>query len=525
MPRTHAELNKEFRLLGQRLGRLLASDFARQDLRWVGDVRGILSPVSGAHRDANLWKLVCEALHTGLRENFEAGYRGVQKNTDENVSTSSVRELLHGVVDGLHAAGVGPFSAGLDELCDVLVGLFEGLSRIRLATRFTGFQYRDSLVRMQHAAPRGVELFGANVSGDGSAALHDELDRLRREKVLDAMTQMADAGAPVSRVFQAAAAAALAFTLNAMAAPASAANQRLRSNARPEEVALQMQWRELLKQLAGPLGVQQMPGTQAWDAPWISQFVRGSISPRRDPALRSADPLFAQPSSAPVSSAPWSSAPVSSAPWSSAPPFSQASAPQYEREPDNAWDLLLNDFGRYMARPDPMAMPRPDPMAAVVAPAVDPARLWDLVLNHFDAYIDLPREVPATLDEVPQALMEPQAFALPHPSAPMEDAMEGIEYPPPWSPASLAPATAPPVDDADDFDADVDAVTLGPDANALQQASLAGQDSAEDEGDADMLDLPDLAALLQAPGLPAAAQAGAAGDGADEELVDAMLLA
>lgn len=482
MPRTHQELNQRFFELGQWLGQQLARTYSQQSLAWVQVARNTLSPVASPHSDAQLWKLVREALQTGLRANFESGYRRVQKNTDENVSTSSVRELLAGLVDGLKQAHVGPLTLGLDTLCHVVSNLFEGLSRIRLATRFTGFQDRDTGVRMQHAAPQGVELFGANVSGDGSAPLHDELDRTRREQVLDAMTRVASAGASVSAVFQAGASAALAFTLNAMAAPASGRNQQLRNRADPAEVNLQMAWRELMKQLAAELGIPQLAGAQAWDAPWWSRLSAGQVSPRRSPSMQ---PTFAQPGYAPLgiarpSTAPLSSAPISAAALARARLSQQAmdddaftaaarepSAPMLDRESAEAWDLFNYDFEGYLAMRTQAQVA--DEMAS------HSERLWDLINSDFKGYMASSSPVDSET--------EPW-LNLSVPSAPPYDDLQDIQWPSVGGAMPLPQPTAPALDEHN--------------ADDLME-----------------LDFPVLPVPAYVPGVPVAAQAQGAGEDGD----------
>jgi len=505
MPRSHPELNRAFREIGRQLGFRLATSFWREDTRWVDSVRSLMAPHASQHSDTRLQQVIRNALQ-GQVSRFASDYRDVQTGTDENVSTSSVRELLIGITQGLHDAGIGASSPQLAAICHALAPLIEGLSRIRMATRFTGFHDAFTGERMQHATSPGTGLFGANVRGDGSASRHDQLDRSRREYVLRAMQEAFDASDSVSAPILAAAAAGLEVTLSAMAAPAQAANQWLMPHVDASLASLQTAYRELMKQVAAALGVPQLPGVQPLTTPWTSEAMLGQLTPRRvAPQNPFASAVRPQPSSAPLTAAELAriqraNQDLYDEPWA------QASEPQwqpeFDLEPAPEWQVFFDDFDRYVQT-----------YAGQYGQAgvADPEGLWRLLNEDFGGYI-------ARFDSANTPFAQPLAeFA---PSAPPEDLMEGVEMTGTW----YAPPSAPPLDAEDPLLAQEQAgaapVMYGPDANAGDDAAMADDD---DAADGMLAELDDFALPTYVPGVPAAFQQAGGSDSDSEELMDAML--
>lgn len=516
MPRTHPQLNKAFREIGRQLGIRLASTYWSEDTRWVDSVRSLMAPHAPQHSDNRLQQVIRNVLQ-GQLGRFASNYRDVQTGTDENVSTSSVRELLIGITQGLHDAGVGASSPRLPAICHALAPMIEGLSRIRLATRFTGFHDLLTGELMQHATSPGTGLFGANVRGDGSASRHDELDRSRREYVLKAMQVAFNASSSVSAPLLAAAAAGLEFTINAMVAPAQAANQALMAHVDASLASLQTMCRELMKQVAAALGVRQMPGVQPLTAPWTSLAMLGQLTPRRvAPQNPFATAVRPQPSSAPLTAAELAriqqaNQDLDDTPWAAVGEPQEPSA--FEWEPAPEWRLFLEEFDTYVqtvAGQDWQAIDE------------DPGWLWQLLNENFDGY--LARE---TFADAPFAQPAFDYAASAPPEDPMDDAMGDAmdvvqmtdDDADMWSDAS----SEPPADEEDPLLAEEQAgaapVMYGPDANASDDAELADDDASFNGM---MAQLDDVIPGPYLPGAPAAFQQSA-GDASDsEELLDAM---
>lgn len=252
----HKKLNDELRRLGGELARALIRSYAAEDTGWVDDVCDGLLDFTGAYDPDRARALFEEVLETGDITRFEDKYRDLFPNTDEHVSTSSVRELIIGMAKVLMGASLR--HSVQTQVRAVAAKLLDGLSRIRLPTRVTGFHYAATSLRMQHPTSVKGGLFGLNQKGDGSSKQHSRLDVQRKQHVLDSMKQADALNLSVSEVFLAAAREAIRITLNSMAAPVTARDQIL-YNALQEDIDLASAWREALKRLGVRLGVDQEP--------------------------------------------------------------------------------------------------------------------------------------------------------------------------------------------------------------------------------------------------------------------------
>ncbi|HEX3364580.1 hypothetical protein [Phenylobacterium sp.] len=238
---SHRALNARWRRVGERLTlRLKGGTFTFKPRR---------TPT------ARLLPQVREQLKSASR--FNAGWRGADLGTDELVSTSSVRELLTGLVGRLPANPSRAEEAEVDRIIAIL-------SDVRLDTAYSGFASRERV--MQHPAPAETSVFADPAR---TASEHAALDVERKSYVLKRVEDYMDgagASASATEVVREAAKAAIEFTLNGFTAPVAADNvfrySRLGLNgalqAGPEAEA-QVRARERLKQAYQDLGGELRP--------------------------------------------------------------------------------------------------------------------------------------------------------------------------------------------------------------------------------------------------------------------------
>jgi hypothetical protein len=262
---SHAALNRRFRAAGGALrGRLTGkttqllpnppghiSDFF---LRIRADKTGELLTVKG----------------------FGSYFRKLMDEHDELVSTSSMRELIAGVID---KSGSKPLTAGEEgEINEIL----NSLSRVRQPTRYVGFALSPHN-RMQHPTRAGAGYF-ADAAQTMSA--HNALDRERKQAVLEEMeAEIGKAGATAASIAKAGARRAISFTLNEMQAPITAADIKphaLKGGAAQTDLAAQLHAREDMKDALAALGGTVEPGLPDPARGWAQRMGKG---------LRSASPL------------------------------------------------------------------------------------------------------------------------------------------------------------------------------------------------------------------------------------------
>jgi hypothetical protein len=215
---------------------------------------------------------------------FGASYRAALAAHDELVSTSSVRELVLGMLDEHGRRALTPAQIG--EIGEVV----DTLSRIRLPTAIVGYALSPT-DRMQHPTAAGTGLFADSST---TAAAHSFHDRARRQAVVEAMEEeSAQPGASPERMLMAGARAAVAYTVNFMAAPITARNVKpfsLRAGTPDAELADPMEQRERVKSTFVALGGTQEPDIpgetdeERRGRPW-SRGQRGvrAVSPARGP--------------------------------------------------------------------------------------------------------------------------------------------------------------------------------------------------------------------------------------------------
>lgn len=203
---------------------------------------------------------------------FGRTWRAVEKNQDELVSTSSLREILSGAFSakGGHS----------QELEDAIVKI----SKVRFPTWATGFSLKGKI--MQHPTGPGDGLFAESAD---TAKLHSELDLNRKQETAKAM--MAEAKNPGSNadsIANAGIRAAVGYTLNVFLAPASASDVRPYLKGKsisPARVDQQVKARETLKAILVKAGGVQETDTLSPTArrsrQWGNRSLKRSASPAR----------------------------------------------------------------------------------------------------------------------------------------------------------------------------------------------------------------------------------------------------
>lgn len=293
-PRTHAELKALFEALGSWLARNAVLTQRRSgqvpDLTWARTVIGTLEPLRPDHDSAKLRRLfdsVMQAARGAASPNFAATYRDVEPAQDEHLSTSSIASLVQGVARQLVADGADPL------LVDAFATMFNAISLVRMATRWTGFNFAMDAERMQHPTGPLGGMWGTIARGDGSARAHSQRDLERRNFVYSTMESARIAGSTASEVLREGLLAALRASMNTMVAPAAASDQLPLQLEYPGEELAQTRARELLKSLANQLGVEQERGDPrgSMNRPWGERPLADPLSPGRvdDPPAVEAD--------------------------------------------------------------------------------------------------------------------------------------------------------------------------------------------------------------------------------------------
>lgn len=200
---THRRMDPAFRELARTTAPRSTGRASKEQLR---------DPV-GHKNDMFKQILELDRLSKDLRKIFGETYRRALAGHDEILSTSSVRELMVGVLEAHKASPLS--GAQLTEIN----ALFNDVSRVRLPTWMVGYAVSSKLV-MQHPSPAGA---GAFAEGSQTATAHSRDDRMRRNVALQAAKEeAAKPGATLVEVVRAALRAAIAYTLNDMMAPATA---------------------------------------------------------------------------------------------------------------------------------------------------------------------------------------------------------------------------------------------------------------------------------------------------------------
>jgi hypothetical protein len=201
---THDQLNKNFRAFG----RLLAS----LPTGTLFDV-----PPETKHRSVGV--LANALKRQAAKGKVEAGYfddwyRKSWKNSDELIPTSAIREIVFGVIE-VHQAN--PLSqAKMDDIETLL----SAVSRVRLPTKSVGYAFSATEI-LQHPPPAK----GGYFAMAQTAALHFYYDNQRKNEIHDAIqAELKAPGATAASAMQAGLRAAIAYSLNEMAAPITAAD-------------------------------------------------------------------------------------------------------------------------------------------------------------------------------------------------------------------------------------------------------------------------------------------------------------
>jgi hypothetical protein len=269
---THAELSRGFRILGAAGAR-----------RATGRRVLVRVPEPLGHRGDIFERIVAEALTRKVTaKRFNAVYRAALDAHDEVLSTSSVREMVFG---SLEEHTKRPLSAKqIGEINEVI----DNVSRARLPTNYVGYSVSKT-ERMQHPTSPGAGLFAESSETASGHAMHD---RARRSSALDAAggELRKNPSATYEQLARAATRAAIAYTLNDMAAPATAEDVKpfSRVASRPDSALTKsVQAREDLKAAFVKLG-----GVQEVEAPGATPQSRLSRrwAQRRGAKLRTVSP-------------------------------------------------------------------------------------------------------------------------------------------------------------------------------------------------------------------------------------------
>lgn len=265
--RSHRALNSELRALGAAL---------RYPLVALG--KHALKPLTVAGKAKPDFFLQIKASKAITSERFGRDYRDLLKRHDELLSTSSVRELMLGVLTAKKPLS-GPELEAFNRL-------FNLVSDVRLPTNFSGYALSAS-DKMQHPTAPGTGYFADSTK---TMSRHNELDRQRKQHVTDEMQDaLKKPDATPDSVIGAGLRAAIAFTLNEFTAPITASDVRphaLRGKAKEAELDEQVRARETVKSWFVKLGGEQESdgGKSAADRrrrPW---------GPRRGQNKRSVSP-------------------------------------------------------------------------------------------------------------------------------------------------------------------------------------------------------------------------------------------
>jgi hypothetical protein len=192
---------------------------------------------------------------------FESLYRNHAPGTDELLSTSSVRELLRGMVE--KKDGKPPSQEVLDRV-SMLTDL---MSAVRVPTRYVGLITEEH--QMQHPTTKD----GGGLFGDEGE--HSKRDQDRRQFVTNVMEQAEKDGKTAEEIVIDGLRAAIEGTLKLMMASATADDVSPHHELSEEQEQEQNSWRESLKEihdrLSGGTGSVLGKTTQSSTAPWEGQ--------------------------------------------------------------------------------------------------------------------------------------------------------------------------------------------------------------------------------------------------------------
>ena len=217
------------------------------------------------------------------RKKFDADYRAAVPNTDELLSTSTIRSMVEKIIDYNNESGID--DSTLQELKDVL----DLASEARIPTQYSGFSVSPDIYpndsRMQHPTSGNEGIFG-ETSGTGS--LHSDLDRRRKGYAVAKMEEeLGNPGFTITSIVEAGLAAAIEFTLNQFTAPISARDVQPFStvpNSNITDLLPIIEARESMKRFLEDrlgIGVEQSDD-HSYDREWGSRPPDGRASPFRD---------------------------------------------------------------------------------------------------------------------------------------------------------------------------------------------------------------------------------------------------
>lgn len=262
---SHGQLDQVFNDVGQKL------------VQVAGRKRKTVSvPAPEEYRSGQIAQMLENDEASAAKKRFGTKYRNIHPEQDELISTSSVREIMRGLVD----SGAIP-AKHLPEIEHEM----ENISRVRFPTAYTGFAFDNDI--MQHPTAKGTGLFAESAA---TSRRHSELDLARKQEVAQAMAEAAAKPlATTTEIVNAGLRAAIGFTLNVFTAPVTASDVRPFAQGiagRPDgELLEQVKARESLKGQLVALG-----GVQEAGDPTLSDAARLSRRWRPRSGFRSASP-------------------------------------------------------------------------------------------------------------------------------------------------------------------------------------------------------------------------------------------
>lgn len=181
---------------------------------------------------------------------FGGRYRKIWDAQDELLSTSSVRELMKGVLEAHQQSALS------DKAIENLNTVFNNISRVRIPTKYSGYAIKGE--KMQHPTAAGEGYFA---EASATSRQHSEMDRARRQAVTEEMeAEIKKKGATLESIANAGLRRAITFTLNEFTAPLSASDVQpyaKKGKAPKSKIDEQLQTREYLKAVAVNLGATQ----------------------------------------------------------------------------------------------------------------------------------------------------------------------------------------------------------------------------------------------------------------------------
>lgn len=261
---SHADLDKEFSKVGT------VMSLRAKGLRVVAQI-----PIESGYNAGMIRVIVDDSKLIASKKGFGSKYRRIHLEQDELLSTSSVRELMSGLI----SRGKIP-AKYLPELERV----FENISRVRFPTAYSGFAVNGDF--MQHPTAKGTGIFAESSQTMGR---HNQLDLERKQEAAQAMVdEAAKPNATAEQIANAGLRAAIGFTLNVFTAPATAGDvqpflqgTKTRTQAELKE---QVKQREKLKaQLVRLGGTQEIGSDTSLTRRWGNRRGLRSASPMRKP--------------------------------------------------------------------------------------------------------------------------------------------------------------------------------------------------------------------------------------------------